>query len=384
MKEHQSNFSAKDSPSGSSAFENEASARKIIEDYLQQVKIRLPAEVAQEVISELRSHLLEQASQPKGVITTASAWEAVVSMGSPDLVAKEFRRDSGYGDFPELPASFIDALQPLYRIWFWRIVVLLVILDVVLIAYVISLAILDASMGFILFSRIIMLGILGQVWVFAGIGITYMILLLLSHPEGFPIREFLHQIFEQEGRKEERIPRTQKRVQKRVRRFEELTGRRHLLGELIGHAFGAGLAIIFALALLTLVPTYPSFEIQILIWLSIIALSHAGLTAIRVIVSDKSLILARIFASIDKLYALVTIYVLSLWFFGPLSWPLPLWNPATSTFILFEWKPFLWPLLWFGPIIILIIVVVMIVEIIEVNSYIQPLSNGTFKTTQCN
>ena len=81
-------------PATLSTSEEEASATQIIEDYLKQVKTRLPSPLAAEVIPELRSHLLEQASQPYGRLTTASAWDAVVEMGSPDIVAREVRRES--------------------------------------------------------------------------------------------------------------------------------------------------------------------------------------------------------------------------------------------------------------------------------------------------
>ena len=92
MKPHKEDAGAQ--PARLSAKSEEASAKQIIEDYLKQVKTRLPSSLAAEVIPELRSHLLEQSSQPHGRLTTASAWEAVVEMGSPDIVAREFRRES--------------------------------------------------------------------------------------------------------------------------------------------------------------------------------------------------------------------------------------------------------------------------------------------------
>ncbi|MFX1577644.1 MAG: hypothetical protein ACFFCF_10795 [Promethearchaeota archaeon] len=355
---------------------DEASARKIIADYLDQVKARLPSDVAAEVIPELRSHLLEQASQPSGHLTTAAAWDAVVSMGSPDIVAREFRREKEQSDI-EKAHNFLDALTPQYRQYFWWIIIGIVIADLALIAYLVSVVLLNMSVVPIIFLLpYILLGVVAQVWVFAGIIISYLVMLLLSHPSGPPITEILRGIMQDYDRKEERrIHRTKKRVQKRVKKYNELTGRGHLIGKLFGHILGITFALIFAIVLPVITPTYPTFDISVLYWLAFFGLTHAGLTTVRILVGDSSLAAARLFASIDTLYALVGVWTLSLFFYGPLSWPIPIWNGAFWTLIV--WKSLIMPWIWWlGPILIFIALIAMIIELVQVNVYIQPLHNG--------
>jgi hypothetical protein len=355
---------------------DEASARKIIADYLDQVKARLPSDVAAEVIPELRSHLLEQASQPSGRLTTAAAWDAVVSMGSPDIVAREFRREKEQSDI-EKAHNFLDALTPQYRQYFWWIIIGIVIADLALIAYLVSVVLLNMSVVPIIFLLpYILLGVVAQVWVFAGIIISYLVMLLLSHPSGPPITEILRGIMQDYDRKEDRrIYRTKKRVQKRVKKYNELTGRGHLIGKLFGHILGITLALIFAIVLPVITPIYPTFDISVLYWLAFIGLTHAGLTTVRILVGDSSLAAARLLASIDTLYALVGVWTLSLFFYGPLSWPIPIWNGAF--WALFVWKPLIMPWIWWlGPILIFIALIAMIIELVQVNVYIQPLHNG--------
>ncbi len=355
---------------------DEASARKIIADYLDQVKARLPSEVAAEVIPELRSHLLEQASQPSGRLTTAAAWDAVVAMGSPDIVAREFRREKEESDI-ETVQNFLDALTPQNRQYFWWTLIGIVIADLALIAYLASVVLLNLSNDpwqFLL--PYILLGVAAQIWVVAGIAIAYLVMLALSHPSGPPITEILRSIIRDHARKEEeRIPRTKKRVQKRVRKYNELTGRDKLLGKLIGHIVGIIVALAFAIMLPILIPTYPTLEITVLYWLAFIGLTQAGLTTIRVLVGDSSLAAARLLASIDTLYALVGVWTLTLFFYGTLSWPIPYWNGVTWT--LFFWKDIvMYWIWWLGPILVLITIIAMVVNLIQVNVYIQPLHNG--------
>ncbi|MFW9831480.1 MAG: hypothetical protein ACFFD8_06870, partial [Candidatus Thorarchaeota archaeon] len=222
----------------------EASARKIIADYLDQVKARLPSEVATEVIPELRSHLLEQASQPMGQLTSAAAWDAVVSMGSPDIVAREFRREKEQHDIEKVQ-NFMDALIPRYRQYFWWIIIGIVIADLALLAYLVSVVLLNLSvLPITMLLPYILLGVAAQVWVFAGIIISYLVMLVLSHPNGPPLTELLRSIMQEHEKKEEkRIPRTQRRVQKRVKKYNELTGRGRLMGELVGHIVGITIAV---------------------------------------------------------------------------------------------------------------------------------------------
>jgi hypothetical protein len=355
---------------------DDASARKIIADYLDQVKARLPSEVADEVIPELRSHLLEQASEPSGRLTTAAAWDAVVSMGSPDIVAREFRREKEESDI-ETVQNFLDALTPQYRQYFWWAIIAIVIADLALTGYLVTVVLLNMSTIPIIFLLpYILVGVVSQVWVFVGIVISYLIMLALSHPTGPPVTEIIRSIMRDHEKKEkQRIPRTQKRVQKRVKKYNQLTGRGPLLGKLLGHIIGIIAAIVAATVLPILTPTYPTFEISVLYWLAFFGLTHAGLTTIRIMVGDSSLGAARLLASIDTLYALVGIWTVVLFFYGPLSWPVPFWNGAV--WVLIHWKVIVMPWIWWlGPILIFIAFIAMIVELVQVNVYIQPLRNG--------
>jgi hypothetical protein len=373
---NQDEYSGDGKPPYAASPGDEASARKIIADYLEQVKVRLPSEVAAEVIPELRSHLLEQASQPNGRLTTAAAWDAVVSMGSPDIVAREFRREKEQSDL-ETAQNFLDALTPQYRQYFWWIIIGIVIADLALIAYLVSVVLISMSSLPIQFLLgYIILGVVAQVWVFAGLIISYLVMLLFSHPSGPPITEILRGIMQDHRRKEEqRIPRTKRRVKKRVKKYNELTGRGHLLTTLLGHIIGIIVALVFAILLPIWIPTYPIFDITVLYWLALFGLTQAGLTIIRILVGDSSLAGARLLASIDTLYALVGVWTLTLFFYGPLSFPCPIWNGLTWTLI--YWKllvmPWIW---WLGPLLIFIALIAMVIELIQVNIYIQPLHNG--------
>ena len=355
---------------------DEASARKIIADYLDQVKARLPKEVADEVIPELRSHLLEQASEPSGRITTTAAWDAVVAMGSPDIVAREFRREKEQSDI-EMARSFLDVLTPQYRQYFWWVIIGIVIADLVLIAYLVTVVLLNMSVVPItLLLPYILLGVVAQVWVFAGFIISYLVMLGLSHPSGPPITEIIRGLIEDHGKKEEqRIPRTQRRVNKRVKKYNDLTGRGPLLGKLLGHIIGIIIALVFATVLPIIVPTYPTLEITVLYWLAFFGLTQAGLTTVRTLVGDSSLAGARLLASVDTIFALVGIWTLTLFFYGTLSWPIPIWNGALWS--LLHWKAFVFPWIWWlGPLLILISLVAMVINLVQVNIYIQPLANG--------
>jgi hypothetical protein len=222
----------------------------------------------------------------------------------------------------------------------------------------------------------IIVGVVAQVWVFVGILISYLVMLALSHPSGPPVTEIIRTIIRDHEKKEEqRIPRTQKRVQRRVKKYNNLTGRGPLFGKLLGHIVGIIIALVAATVLPFLVPTYPTLEIAILYWLAFFGLTQAGLTTIRTAVGDSSLAAARLLASVDTLYALVGIWTLTLFFYGPLSWPIPVWNGALWGLI--HWKAFVFPWIWWlGPLLIFISLVAMIINLIQVNIYIQPLHNG--------
>jgi hypothetical protein len=305
-----------------------------------------------------------------------AAWDAVVAMGSPDIVAREFRREKEQSDI-EMARSFLDVLTPQYRQYFWWVIIGIVIADLALIAYLVTVVLLNMSVVPItLLLPYILLGVVAQVWVFAGFIISYLVMLGLSHPSGPPITEIIRGLMEDHGRKDEqRIPRTQRRVNKRVKKYNELTGRGPLLGKLFGHIVGIIIALVAATVLPILIPTYPIFEITILYWLAFFGLTHAGLTTIRLLIGDSSLAGARLLASFDTLYALVGIWTLTLFFYGPLSWPIPIWNGALWG--LLNWKVFVFPWIWWlGPLLIFISLVAMIINIVQVNIYIQPLANG--------
>jgi len=346
--------------------EDEAEAQRIIEDYLRQVAARLPPRLAGEVIPELRSHLLEQASQPKGRLTPAAAWEAVVAMGSPDMVAREFRRDSMVSDEQRLAAGFLDALQPQYQAWFWRAVVVLVVVDLLYVAFLATFAV--ASPHPVI--ELILAGVVAQIWVATGIGVTYLVLLLLSYPQGPPLADLLRRLFEQPEQKDKLVRRTQRRVHSRVRKLEHMVSRRHLLGEMAGSIVGGLLAMAAAAGLSILLPYYPAFDIQFLVFIGVVAFAQAALTGIRAIVDAHYLPLARLLATLNVLFSLVTIYVLALFFFGPLEMPLPLW--ANGSFTLLYWKQYLAPHTWIFPLVTALVIISMIVRIYEIHTELQP------------
>ncbi len=373
-------------PATLSTSEEEASAKQIIEDYLKQVKTRLPSSLAAEVIPELRSHLLEQSSQPYGRLTTASAWDAVVEMGSPDIVAREFRRESEIEEEPRLAGGFLNALKPKYQTWFWRIVIGLVILDLALISIVASVIIpqilFPNPMMFTILRDYMTLAIVGQALVFGSVAISYFALLYASYPSGTVMGEVLRSLFDSHDwkqHKEVRVVRTQRRVSLRVKRLEEKTGRRQLIGNTIGHVISAVIAWGAVYILINWMPFYPSFELQFITWLGFIALSRAGLTAARTAVGSSSLPLARLLASLDAVYWLILSYFFALIFYTPFTLPLPIpWNFAGSlVFILYYWKLHLVWFGWLGPILVLVGFGVMIGRISDANSYIQPLTNGS-------
>ncbi len=64
----------------------------IIETYLDLVRSHLPGEIAEEIISELSSYIVEAAQEiGQGTITTHSAKMAVSKFGAPSKVAEEYR-----------------------------------------------------------------------------------------------------------------------------------------------------------------------------------------------------------------------------------------------------------------------------------------------------
>lgn len=64
----------------------------IIEEYLDLVRSHLPGEIAEEIITELRSYIVEAAQEiGQGTITTQSAKMAVSRHGAPSVVAEEYR-----------------------------------------------------------------------------------------------------------------------------------------------------------------------------------------------------------------------------------------------------------------------------------------------------
>ncbi|MGQ4912382.1 MAG: hypothetical protein ACP6KW_09460 [Candidatus Thorarchaeota archaeon] len=83
-------------------------ATNIIEEYLLLVREKLPKSIAEDVITELRTYMLEAAAETgRGEVTVESAKKVVARFGAPGEVADEYR----YSMFPEsleeqpLPAS---------------------------------------------------------------------------------------------------------------------------------------------------------------------------------------------------------------------------------------------------------------------------------------
>ncbi|MFX1486576.1 MAG: hypothetical protein ACFFBS_05725 [Promethearchaeota archaeon] len=356
------------------AAREETSAKQIIEDYLKQVRRRLSPSVAEDIIPELRSHLLEQASQPTGELTSASAWDAVVKMGSPDLLAHEFQTESEKGITRKASLGFMASLTTENRTLFWRIIPLIVFADLVAIALLTT---------FTLTGSIAVLDYIGamvgvQIWILMGIGITYFVLLYFSYPSGTSLEAIIHDMidnfrnfFERKEPKEPRIARTQRKVTRRVQKFEKLTSPTRLGGLAVLNGVGGVALLIVAFALVSLVPTYPTPDLEFLQFVAIILFSRAALTGIRAAIGSESLGLARVLTSIDALYAIVGIYFLVQLFYGPLSFPVIYGSFADGDFTLFHWKPYVLPFAWIVPIVMAVILAVMVYEIVEANTYLQ-------------
>jgi MFS family permease len=358
--------------------EEEKSANKIIEDYLNQIRVRLPTKEADEIISEIKSHLIEKATQTTGQITTKSAWDAIVSMGNPELLAREFRIESKTEEEGEKPKGFIESLQPKYRNLFWRIFIILISVDLVTLAVLASLTI--ATLIPILNFVSALIGI--QVIIFINIGIVYFILLYLSYPEGTPIEVIFQKIgdnfrnfFEEKDWKEHRVKRVQKKVERKVTQFEKYTNRKKLIGETIGNIIGGVILFGISFILLAWYPAYPTLEIEFLQLVGALVLTRAVLSGIRAVISSDNLPAARILASINVLYGIIGIYFFIQFFYGPLSFPVIITETAGSTWTLFYWKPYIEILVWLVPIIIVIIIVAMIYEIVQINMYLKKASD---------
>jgi hypothetical protein len=148
--------------------------------------------MAKDVIPELRSHLLEQAAQPSGRLTPDAAWNAIVAMGSPDLLAHEFRREATAVESGRIGGGFLNALTPTYRAWLWRTAVVLVIVDILFLAGNTVVALLTPALA----AASMLSGIVAQVWMAAGILIIYLALALVSNPQGLPLADIFRGFFE--------------------------------------------------------------------------------------------------------------------------------------------------------------------------------------------
>lgn len=360
-------FPGRDASQPSEGAPDEASARQIIEDYLHQVGMRLPSAVAKDVIPELRSHLIEQASQPTGRLTPDAAWNAVVAMGSPDLLAHEFRREATAAEAGRIGGGFLGVLTPVYRAWFWRIAVVLVIVDILFVAYATVVALLTPALA----AGSMLSGIVAQVWVAAGIVIAYLALVLASNPQGLPLAEIFRGFIERPDWRARRVHRAQRHLRRRVRKLARLVSRRELSIQMAFQIVGGMSLALIAIILVYLVPAYPSFDILFLLFVAALAFGHAGFTALRVIVDADYLDVARVLAYLDVLWSLVSIYAINLFFYGPLSLPVPLWDKPTSSFVLFYWKPYALMFSWIAPLLVLLIVLSMAIKVFEVTAYLR-------------
>lgn len=360
-------FPERDASQQSGGAPDEASARQIIEDYLHQVGMRLPSAIAKDVIPELRSHLLEQASQPTGRLTPDAAWNAIVAMGSPELLAREFRRESEAGEVDRTGFGFLNVLRPAHRAWFWRIAVVLVIADILWVAY----DIVNVFFAPLLAEYWILSAIVAQVWVGAGIAIAYLALVLASNPQGLPLAEIFRGFIERPDWRSRRVHRAQRHLRRRVRKLARLVSRRELSIQMAFQIVGGMSLAIIAVILVYLVPAYPSFDILFLLFMAALAFGHAGFTALRVIVDADYLDVARVLAYLDVLWSLVSIYAINLFFYGPLSLPVPLWDKPASSFVLFNWKPYALVFSWIAPLLVLLIVLSMAIKVFEVTAYLR-------------
>lgn len=366
-------FPERDASTPSEAAPDEASARRIIEDYLHQVGMRLPSAIAKDVIPELRSHLLEQASQPSGRLTPDAAWNAVVAMGSPDLLAHEFHREATAAEAGRIGGGFLNALKPVYRAWFWRIALVMVIVDILVIALKVSQMIAMAPFSPLepyVASAIAVIVEL-QVWVGAGIAIAYLALVLASNPQGVRLAELFRGLTERPDWRGRRIHRAQRHLRRRVRKLAKLVSRRSLSIEMAFQIGGGMCLALIAVILAYLLPVYPSFDILFLLFVAALTFGHAAFTALRVIVDADYLGVARVLAYLDVLWSLVGIYGINLFFYGPLSLPVPLWDQPNSSFVLFGWKPYVMMFSWIAPLLVLLVVLSMAIRIFEVTAYLR-------------
>jgi len=363
-------FTERDASQPSGGAPDEASARRIVDDYLHQVSIRLPSAMARDVIPELRSHLLEQASQPKGRLTPDAAWNAVVAMGSPESLAHEFRREATAAETGRIGGGLLSVLKPVYRAWFWRIAVGFVISDVLLLATFAVVAI--TAWHPITITTVITSGIAWQVWFGAGISIVYLVFLLLSNPRGLPLGEILHSFFERPDRKERRVLRAQRRLRHRAQKVEELVGRRSLSLKMGFQVAGGMCLSVIAVFLTYLVPAYPLFDILFLLFMAGLGFVHAIFMGLRVYVDGEHLNLARILAYLEVLWGLPAMYAIGLLFYGVLELPIPIWDSGASAFQLLFWKPYLAMFSWLGIVLGLLVLLSMVIQVLKVSFYLLP------------
>jgi hypothetical protein len=139
-------------------------------------------------------------------------------------------------------------------------------------------------------------------------------------------------------------------------------------------AFQIGGGICLALIagiLVYLLPGYPSFDILFLLFVAALTFGHAVFTALRVIVNPDYLGVARVLAYLNVLWSPVGIYGINLFFYGPLSLPVPFWDKPSSSFVLFYWKPYAMMFSWIAPLLILLVVLSMVIRVFEVTAYLR-------------
>jgi hypothetical protein len=84
------------------------SPEQIIENYLKEIELKLPYNLARTIIPELRAHLTEEASV-NGGMSIESALQAITNMGSPESIVKEYETQFFDEEFPSSQPKLISS-----------------------------------------------------------------------------------------------------------------------------------------------------------------------------------------------------------------------------------------------------------------------------------
>jgi hypothetical protein len=109
------------------------SPEQIIENYLKEIELQLPYNLARTIIPELRAHLNEEASV-NGGMSIESALQAITNMGSPESIVKEY--ETQFFD-EEFPSSQPKLISPHYYSLFTHWTMAMVIFNAVVLGFII-------------------------------------------------------------------------------------------------------------------------------------------------------------------------------------------------------------------------------------------------------